>query len=209
MFCVLYGTRERMNTLSKKGQQTRKAILECAFELFHERGIHATSVDDILKKSGAGKSQFYHYFKNKQDIIHELLQFVYQVIKDGQTHFKPIHTWDDFRKWLDETIEKQEEYGCRRACPIGQIVCQLSDDDALLRQDIKLVFDVMKDYPKGFFIGLQARGELVDGASPDEMADMCIATTQGAALFAKVSGDINVSKKTADHLFAYMRSFAK
>ncbi len=198
-----------MNTLSKKGQETRKAILECAFELFHERGIHATSVDDILKKSGAGKSQFYHYFKNKQDIIHQLLQFAYQVIKNGEMHFKPIHTWDDFRRWLDDATEKQEEYGCSRACPIGQIVCQLSDDDTLLRQDIKLVFDAMKDYPKNFFIGLQARGELIDGADPDEMADMCIATTQGAALLAKASGNINVSKKTADNLFSYMRSFAK
>lgn len=208
-FFVLCGTCSGMNTLSKKGQETRKAILECAFELFHERGIHATSVDDILKKSGAGKSQFYHYFKNKQDIIHELLQFAYQMIKGGQTHIQPIHTWDDFRGWLDASIKKQEEHGCNRACPIGQIICQLSDDDALLRQDIKLVFDAMKDYPKSFFIGLQARGELIEGADPDEMADMCIATTQGAALLSKANRNINVSKKTADHLFSYLRSLAK
>ncbi|PCJ98507.1 MAG: hypothetical protein COA45_07205 [Zetaproteobacteria bacterium] len=198
-----------MHHLSKKGQETRQAILMCAFDLFHERGIHATTVDDILRKSGAGKSQFYHYFKNKQDIIHELLQLAYQMIKDGQTHFQPIHTWDDFRGWLDASIEEIEGHGCSRACPIGQIICQISEDDVLLHQDIKLVFGAMKDYPKNFFIALQARGELSDNADPDEMADMCIATMQGSAMIAKVNQNITVSKKTANHLFAYMHSFVK
>ena len=131
------------------------------------------------------------------------------MIKDGQMHFKPIHSWDDFQGWLDASIKMQEEHGCSRACPIGQIICQLSDEDTLLRQDIKLVFDAMKNYPRSFFIGLQARGELLEKADPDEMADMCIATMQGGALLSKASSDINVSKKTADHLFVYMRSLAK
>lgn len=198
-----------MPNLSKKGQETRQAILDAAFDLFHERGIHATSIDDILKKSGAGKSQFYHYFKNKEGILHEILQDAYHMIKNGDTHMKPIHSWDDFRSWLDAAIEKQEEHGYSRACPIGQISGQLCDDDELLRQDINLIFEAVKDFPKEFFIAAKARGELSEDADPDTMADMCVATMQGASLLAKANKNSMSLRNTADHLYAYIRSFIK
>ncbi len=198
-----------MANLSKKGQETRKEIINAAFDLIHERGVHATSVNDILKRSGAGKSQFYHYFKSKEDIIHALLQTVHQMIKDGCTHIKEINSWQDFRDWLDAAIEKQEEHKCSRACPIGQISGQLCDDDELLRQDIQLIFEAMKDFPKTFFITLKARGELIDSADPDTMADMCIATMQGAALIAKTHKNSVILRKTTDHLYDHMHSFVK
>ncbi len=198
-----------MHNLSKKGQESRQEIINAAFDLFHERGVHATSVNDILKKSGAGKSQFYHYFKSKEDIIHELLQTVYHMIKDGHTHLKPINSWKDFRNFLDSAIEKQEEYNCSRGCPIGQISGQICSDDELLRQDIKLIFEAIKDFPKTFFIALKARNELVDNADPDTMADMCISTMQGASLIAKANKNSTALRNTSDHLYAYMRSFIK
>ncbi len=198
-----------MPSLSKKGQETRQAILDSAFDLFHERGIHATSIDDILKKSDAGKSQFYHYFKNKEDILHEILQGAYHMIKNGDTHMKPIHSWEDFRTWLDVAIEKQEEHGFSRACPIGQICGQLCDEDKLLRQDINLIFEAVKDFPKAFFIAEKARGKLSENADPDTMADMCVATMQGASLLAKANKNSMSLRNTADHLHAYIRSFAK
>jgi AcrR family transcriptional regulator len=43
---------------------TKDRILAVALDLFHENGINATSVDDILEASGTGKSQFYYYFKD-------------------------------------------------------------------------------------------------------------------------------------------------
>lgn len=196
-------------SVEKQEMSTRERILMAAFDLFHEKGIHATSVDDILEKSGTGKSQFYHYFKSKEGIIHEMLQGAYQMIKGGQTHFCEINSWDGFRRWLDASIEKQEEYGCCRACPIGQISGQLAEGDELLRQDIKLIFEAMKEFPKVFFIKMKAQGQLPDDVDPDALADMCIATMQGGAILAKTNRDIAAVRNTADHLYAYIRSLAK
>lgn len=188
---------------------TRDRMLHAAFDLFHEKGLHATSVDDILEHSGAGKSQFYHYFKSKEGLIHELLQSAYHMIKNGETHLQPINSWEEFRFWLDAAIDKQEEYGCGRACPIGQISGQLSDEDELLRQDVKLIFEAMKDFPKGFFIKLQAKGELPEEVNADALADLCVSAMQGGALLTKVNRNKDSVQNTADHLFAYIRSLAK
>lgn len=198
-----------MDKISKKGQKTRQSILDAAFELFHEHGIHATSVDDILKASGTGKSQFYYYFKNKEAVIHALLQDACHLIKSGQTHFQPINTWEEFRKLLDAVIAEYGEHQCSRACPIGQMGAQIAKDDDLLRQDIKLIFEAMKEYLKIFFVQLKAQDQLVEMADPDAMANMCISAMQGAGLLAKVNQNDAVIRSIADQLYQYMRSFLK
>ena len=42
--------------------------MERAAELFAERGIAATSVDEVLAAAGAGKGQFYHYFRGRDEL---------------------------------------------------------------------------------------------------------------------------------------------
>lgn len=197
-----------MPVLSKKGQETRQKLLDTAFELFHEKGIDATSVDDILRHSGAGKSQFYHYFDGKQGIVHELLLYANEVIKSGHTHFQPIDSWDDFRNWQNRIIREMDSNGCTRSCPIGQIASQISEDDELLRQDIQLIFKTMKDFPKEFFIKLKARGEYPDNVDPDALADLCMSALQGGALQTKVHRNLIAMQNTADYLYDYLKSLS-
>ena len=47
---------------TQRGRRTREAIIRAAAGLMYERGVRATSVDDVLLAAQAGKSQFYHYF---------------------------------------------------------------------------------------------------------------------------------------------------
>ena len=42
--------------------------MERAAELFAERGIAATTVDEVLAAAGAGKGQFYHYFRGRDEL---------------------------------------------------------------------------------------------------------------------------------------------
>jgi AcrR family transcriptional regulator len=48
-----------------KGAQTRKIILQVAFELTYKNGYQNTSIDDILKKTHVTKGSFFHHFQNK------------------------------------------------------------------------------------------------------------------------------------------------
>src|SRR5262249_31071695 len=40
-----------------------------AAELFAERGVAATSLDEVLAAAGAGKSQLYHYFRGRDELV--------------------------------------------------------------------------------------------------------------------------------------------
>jgi AcrR family transcriptional regulator len=61
------GRRER------RKQQTRRALLDAAMELFADRGLYATRLEDITEKADLGKGAFYNYFESKDALIAELI----------------------------------------------------------------------------------------------------------------------------------------
>ncbi|MFT4160784.1 TetR/AcrR family transcriptional regulator [Shinella sp.] len=44
-------------------------LMSAAAGLFIDKGIEATTVNDIVEKAGVGKGTFYHYFAAKEDVI--------------------------------------------------------------------------------------------------------------------------------------------
>src|SRR5215831_17256276 len=51
-----------------RGRASRERIVERAADLFALRGIAGTSVDEVLAAAGAGKGQFYHYFRSRDEL---------------------------------------------------------------------------------------------------------------------------------------------
>ncbi len=181
-----------------------------AWDLFHEHGIAGASVDDILKASDTGKSQFYHYFGSKEGLVHAMLEEARRMIKDGEIEgIQPIESWDGLRQWFEGFIEKMAYYEFCRACPLGRFAAELSRDDEEIRKSILLVFEAKRQYTKDFFLTLKAKGELKDEADPDSMAEFCDAILQGASLLSKMHRDEEVVRRTLDHAYAYMESFKR
>lgn len=53
--------------------ERREQILEAATEVFVHRGIHDTSIRDIARAAGIADGTVYLYFKNKDDLLREVL----------------------------------------------------------------------------------------------------------------------------------------
>ena len=51
-------------------------ILAAALEVFGERGVSASPLDEIAKRAGVSKSALYLYYENKDDIVAALLHTV-------------------------------------------------------------------------------------------------------------------------------------
>jgi len=55
-------------------EATRKALLTAARELFAEKGMDLTTIDDITQRADVAKGTFYYHFKNKNRLIKELMR---------------------------------------------------------------------------------------------------------------------------------------
>ncbi|WP_339268567.1 TetR family transcriptional regulator C-terminal domain-containing protein [Paenibacillus sp. FSL K6-1330] len=58
---------------SEKAQRKRDMILDKAKELFIQRGYAATSMDELVKYTGASKGSIYYHFESKEDLFVKLL----------------------------------------------------------------------------------------------------------------------------------------
>jgi Transcriptional regulator len=75
-------------TMTVKMQEKRDKILECALDLFSEKGYVNTPVRDIIDLSGFGTGTFYKYFDNKEDVLKVLLEdFLNQIINSVNEFF--------------------------------------------------------------------------------------------------------------------------
>ena len=52
----------------------RERILDAAFGLFYQGGIHATGIDRVIEASGVAKMTLYKYFPSKQDLVLAVLE---------------------------------------------------------------------------------------------------------------------------------------
>jgi len=199
-----------MRQTTIRGADTRLRMIEAAADLFHRKGIHATSPDEIIEASRTGKGQFYHYFKSKQGLVREVLKTHLDAINNGTSPINyDIQSWRDLDAWFLAHLEQQKRFAMTRGCPFGTIGNGLTDDDEAVRQDLMLVFEVVKNKLAAFFIREKAKGRLVVEADEEELADFCLATVQGAMLMGKIRHSAESVESTVLQALAYLKTFTR
>jgi TetR/AcrR family transcriptional repressor of nem operon len=197
-----------MQTKFVRGAETRLRIIRTAADLFHKQGAHATSPDKIIEASRTGKGQFYHYFRSKEGLIHEVLQAYLDEIKTGSARVNyEINSWRDLEKWFAAQVALQKNYQMSRGCPFGTLGNEVTDKDELVRQDLSLIFEVIKNKLAAFFVREKAKGRLAKQADAERMADFCIASIQGAMLMGKIKRSSQTVETTVREALAHLKSY--
>ncbi len=191
-----------------RGAETRLRIIRTAADLFHQQGARSTSPDEIIEASRTGKGQFYHYFKNKEGLIHEVLQTYLDKIKTAASRVNyEINSWRDLEKWFAAQVQLQKNYEMTRGCPFGTLGNEVTDNDELIRQDLSLIFEVIKNKMAAFFVSEKAKGRLAKQANAERMADFCIASMQGAMLMGKIKRSSQTVETTVHEALAHLKSY--
>ena len=195
-----------MRGLSPRGEQTRCRIIETAFDLFHLKGVAATSPDEIITASRTGKGQFYYYFKSKRDLVHQVLETCLDAIETGRAPVKhDIETWAGLERWFLDHLELQKQYDMRRSCPFGTIGNGVTDSDELIRLDLCRIFEAVRMRIAAFLIKEKAQGRLAPEANEEQLADYCIAVVQGAMFMGKIKRSSEATEATMREALAHVK----
>src|SRR5215213_8516373 len=121
-----------------RGRATRERIVVAASELIAERGVAQTSIDDVIERAGASKSQLYHYFEDRAALLRAVVVHnAGGVLGD----LPPLDSWRAIRSWFDALVALQVERRACRGCPIGSLVGQLAESDEQTRLALAAAFD--------------------------------------------------------------------
>ena len=198
-----------MNAKFTRGAATRARIIRAAADLFHKQGVGATSPDQVIEASETGKGQFYHYFKSKEGLVHEVLQAYLDDIAKGTAPLSyEINSWEDLESWFFSNIELQKRFRMTRGCPFGTIGNEVTENDELIRQDLSLIFEVVKNKLATFFIKEKATGRLCQDANEEQLANFCIATIQGAMLLGKIKRNSQPAEAIVYEAVAHLKRHA-
>jgi TetR/AcrR family transcriptional regulator, transcriptional repressor for nem operon len=189
-----------------KGRATRKRIVSAASELIGERGVAETSLDDVIERAGASKSQLYHYFEDRK----ALLRAVVLNNADGVLGSlgASLDSWKAIRSSFDSMVALQVERRARGGCPIGTLVGQLAEGDEQARIALADSFARWEARLFESLRSMQLRGKLDQGADPHELATVTLAAIQGGLILTQARRDPGQLATALDAAYAHLRAHA-
>lgn len=93
---------ERANLIKDR---RRQAIIDTALRLFYENGVEKVKIDHIAKELGISHGLFYHYFKDKNELIDAIREMSKSMFVEDATKWAiENHTAYSFFRQLTEFV---------------------------------------------------------------------------------------------------------
>jgi len=170
-----------------KGRATRQRIVDSAARMVLVDGVARTTLDDVGAEARVGRSQLYHYFDDKAQLIEAVITHHVDTVI-GAAELADLERWEGWWVWRDAVVGGQRAQECVGGCPLGSLVSELADVDDRARRALGVAFD---EWERRFLVGLTslaARGELAEGADPARLATLVLAALQGGLLLSQLRG---------------------
>ncbi len=189
-----------------QGRATKRRIVVAAAKLMYARGVSATSLDDVLAASGAGKSQFYHYFASRQELISEVLSHQLSQVLEDQGRFA-LDTWEGIAAWLEGLVAMHETARDFHGCPLGSIAGEILEEGWRLRSRASEAFTEWESSLAGSLEKMRLSGLLRREADAATLAEAVIAILQGGYLLSATKRESRSMRSAVQVAMSHLGSF--
>jgi len=192
-----------------RGRASRERIVERAAELFAEQGIAATSVDEVLAAAGAGKGQFYHYFRSRDELAAAAVGYrCAQVIAGLTQALGDVSSLAGLERVLWAFAARFEEMGMP-GCPIGTLSTEVAGHNEEARKQAAAGFDAWEQLLADVLERMRQRGELRPEAEPAALATGLLASIEGGMVLAQARRDMASLRVALKAGLAQVRAWTK
>jgi AcrR family transcriptional regulator len=176
--------------MTRRGRASRGRIVERAAELFAERGIAATTVDEVLAAAGAGKGQFYHYFRGRDELAAAAVGYRCAQTVTGLTQaLGEVSSLSELEQALAGFVAGFELAGMP-GCPIGTLAAEVAGRNEDARLETAAGFDAWERLLADALERMRQRGELRADVSPAILAAGLLASIEGGMVLSQARKDI-------------------
>jgi TetR/AcrR family transcriptional regulator, transcriptional repressor for nem operon len=175
---------------TRRGRASRERIVERAAELFAERGIAATSLDEVLAAAGAGKGQFYHYFRSRDELTAAAVGHRCTQVVAGLTQaLGGVSSLTGLEQALAGFVARFEQMGLP-GCPIGTLATEVAGHNEDARMQATAGFDAWERLLTDALERMRQRGELRADAEPAALATGLLASIEGGMVLSQTRKDM-------------------
>ena len=197
--------------MSRRGAETRERILDGAERLILDRGLAATSVDDILAATGTSKGSFFHHFPTKNVLARALVEryaandvaFLEEFMARAEmTSDDPALQVVEFVRLFEDAADEMVA-----AQPSCLYVSYVYDRHLLEDGTNEVIVRALRAWHDRLAVKLRAAAALHPPRSPvdlDALADHLNATFEGAFILTRATGDPTVMRKQLELVRRYV-----
>ena len=178
---------------------TREEIILKSADVFLIQGYHKTSMEDLAKACGLKKGSFYHYFKNKEELMQEVLASVNQYFKlkvFSIAYLEDLSHYERLEKMQDKAFKLFA--GTRRGCIMGNSVLETI-------KVLPVFNDVLKDFFESWVESLIV---IFKSKYPEEeairMAWQTVQEVEGAIMMVRLFDNTDFLKNTYQRILTYL-----
>jgi AcrR family transcriptional regulator len=155
-----------------------------------EKGALGASLDEVGARAHASRSQLYHYFEDKNDLLRAVAEATNEAVLDGQAAlFEGLGTWEGLQRWADALVLLQEQCRGRGGCPIANLVAQIGERDDDIRVVLASGFDRWQSSIRDGFAAMVTSGELRTGTDVEWLSASTLASLQGGLMLTQARRD--------------------
>lgn len=189
----------------RKGEVTRRLILERAAPVFNKRGYAGTSMSEIVEATGLEKGGIYNHFGSKDELALESFGYSISLMVDS------FVTAQEGKVGLDRLLGIIEAFGewaddplIAGGCPIMNTAIESDDTHPALAGRARdameswhrLIGSIVKD--------AKARDEIDPDVDPYQLASLVTSTLEGSLMLSKLFHDPTHERRAVASLTAHV-----
>lgn len=179
------GTNVTASPKTARGAATRARIVDAATELVRTHGAANTTIDAVIEASKVSKSQIYHYFADKDDLVLAVIQRQAEcVLGTHEELLRKLNSIAGLRRWRDAVVELTRQTNCAGGCPLGSLAAELSETPRT-RAALAQSFARWESYFEAAFSRMQTRAGRRPSGDLKELSAAMLASLQGGLLLAQ------------------------
>ena len=194
-------TQFRLSRKEREKEARKQDILEIAARLFSNRDFHEVTVDEIAEEVGLSKGTLYLYFKNKDELIHEVLTLFFREMGEwSKRRFESCKTLKALLKAFFQSLKSFKEVADvllgerRQKTPYSflELFLSASRKDPTIRKRIEDGFLLTRKFLKDQLIEAQRRGEIRKDIDCETFAFQIHALIEGTGLISYLDKSIDM-----------------
>jgi len=166
-----------------------EAALRAALELFWERGYAATSMADLVERTGVARASIYATFGGKRELYLKALdrygELTDPVLLAGLS--QPGPALPAVRALVERYAREAAGDGGRRGCFVVNTAVELAPRDPLAARRVQANWDFLETALTSALMRAQAQGELAEGSDPRALGRFLLVLMQGLRVMGKAA----------------------
>ncbi len=169
---------------------SREFLIEKSLEIFQRNGYYHTSFSELAKGCGIEKSHFYYYFKDKNDLMKEVLRFAAQYVQDEVLSIATNEEIPAEERLSKILIRFKQIYSeSPTGCFMGNTLLETVDREDAFRDTLVAYFDSFQKALKSVYQTKHTAEEA------DLLAVAILAKIQGTVMLARLYKKISILDK--------------